>query len=106
MLPLIYQLRILLFSAMQVFFLFLNAQPVQKQDTAAVKIELKIPPDLQFYIDSLHTALQAAPDDESLLHLEPNLQYFERKGDSSRVAAVLYQRLTGNLVTNPVSLFP
>lgn len=28
---------------------------------------------------------------EALLHLEPNLQYFERKGDSSRVAAVLYQ---------------
>ena len=145
-------LCILLFSGLPVFFLSLNAQPEQKQDTAATKNELKIPPDLRFYIDSLNTNLQAAAHGaekinlygkicwaylgiyqletgkqyadsvrllshtlkdstgimkaeyyygviarlrgnhtEALLHLEPNLQYYERKGDSSRVAAGLYQ---------------
>ncbi|HRO47247.1 tetratricopeptide repeat protein [Agriterribacter sp.] len=143
---------ILFFSCLPAFLLSLTAQPQKIQDTAVVKNELKIPADVQFYIDSLHTNLQAAPGGaekiglygkicwaylgihqleiakqyadsvhllshtlkdsagimkaayyygviarfrgnhtEALMHLEPNLHYYERKGDSGRVAAVLYQ---------------
>ncbi|HRP56283.1 tetratricopeptide repeat protein [Agriterribacter sp.] len=143
---------ILFFSCLPAFLLSLNAQTQKIQDTTAVKNELKIAADVQFYIDSLRAALRAASDDgekfnlyrkicwayldmrelemakqyadsvyvlshkikdstcimraeyyygvlarfrgdhnEALMHLEPNLHYFERKGDSGRVAAVLYQ---------------